>query len=172
MGLLPSGQGSRCAWGNAVLEMILENKPDGSLRWNLLLKPTRARYVGISPSFLAKWISTSIVRKYTAGNSPPSGIPVTYFRCTACGFLFTRDFDAWSHADFGNRIYNAEYAFVDPDFAERRPAANASYVTHNFGIHRKEIRVLDYGGGEGRMMDLLRAEGFRSVNTYDPFRAG
>lgn len=107
-----------------------------------------------------------------SGKLPPSGIPVTYLRCTACGFLFTRDFDAWSHADFGNKIYNAEYAFVDPDFAERRPAANASYITHAFGMDRQEIRVLDYGGGEGRMMDLLRAEGFRSVNTYDPFRAG
>jgi hypothetical protein len=104
-----------------------------------------------------------------SGKLPPAGIPVTYLRCTACGFLFTRDFDAWSHAEFGDRIYNAEYAFVDPDFAERRPAANASYIAHNFGIHRQKIRVLDYGGGEGRMMDLLRAEGFRSVNTYDPF---
>jgi 2-polyprenyl-6-hydroxyphenyl methylase/3-demethylubiquinone-9 3-methyltransferase len=104
-----------------------------------------------------------------SGKLPPAGIPVTYLRCTACGFLFTRDFDAWSHADFGEKIYNAEYAFVDPDFAERRPAANASYIAHNFGIHRQKIRILDYGGGEGRMMDLLRAEGFRLVNTYDPF---
>ena len=104
-----------------------------------------------------------------SGKLPPAGIPVTYLQCTACGFLFTRDFDTWSHSDFGEKIYNAEYAFVDPDFAERRPAANASYLTQTFGSYRQKIRILDYGGGEGRLMDLLRAEGFRRVNTYDPF---
>ena len=104
-----------------------------------------------------------------SGKLPPANMPVTYLRCTDCGFLFTRDFDNWSHADFGEKIYNAEYARVDPDFAERRPNGNAAFIAQKFGTYRQKIRILDYGGGEGRMMDVLRAEGFRHVNTYDPF---
>jgi hypothetical protein len=104
-----------------------------------------------------------------SGKLPNAGIPVTYLRCSACDFLFTRDFDSWSEADFGAKIYNADYALVDPDFAEQRPAANASFIIRNFGASGQKIRVLDYGGGEGKLMDLLRANGFRIVNTYDPF---
>lgn len=104
-----------------------------------------------------------------SGKLPISGVRITYLRCTACEFLFTRDFDAWSQADFAEKIYNAEYALVDPDFAERRPAGNASFMTQGFGDYREQISLLDYGGGEGRMMELLRANGFRVVNTYDPF---
>ena len=104
-----------------------------------------------------------------SGKLPVSGIRVTYLRCTACEFLFTSDFDSWSQQDFGERIYNAEYAFVDPDFAERRPADNAFLILQNFGNFREKIQLLDYGGGEGRMMELLLANGFPNVNTYDPF---
>jgi 2-polyprenyl-6-hydroxyphenyl methylase/3-demethylubiquinone-9 3-methyltransferase len=104
-----------------------------------------------------------------SGKLPWSGKRIAYLRCTVCDFLFTRDFDAWSQADFAQKIYNAEYALVDPDFAERRPAGNASFISQTFSEYRDRISLLDYGGGEGRMMELLRANGFQSVNTYDPF---
>ncbi len=104
-----------------------------------------------------------------SGKLPVSGIRVAYLRCTVCEFLFTRDFDNWSQADFAEKIYNAEYALVDPDFAEKRPASNTALIIQKFGKFRDRIRLLDYGGGEGRLMELLRANGFRTVNTYDPF---
>lgn len=104
-----------------------------------------------------------------SGKLPVSGVRVAYLRCTDCEFLFTRDFDNWSQADFAAKIYNSEYALVDPDFAERRPVGNASMIIQQFGMFGDKIRLLDYGGGEGRMMELLRANGFRNVATYDPF---
>jgi 2-polyprenyl-6-hydroxyphenyl methylase/3-demethylubiquinone-9 3-methyltransferase len=94
---------------------------------------------------------------------------VRYARCTACGFLFTADMDAWSDADFAARIYNDGYAAVDPDYRELRPAHNAALLTQMFGAHREGLRVLDYGGGNGELARHLEAAGFASVQTYDPF---
>ena len=59
---------------------------------------------------------------------PPSGTPVRYRRCRACGFLFTDAFDRWSQDDFRTHIYNDGYAAVDPEYAEARPRNNAAAV--------------------------------------------
>ena len=74
---------------------------------------------------------------------PPSGTPVRYRRCPACGFLFTDAFDRWSHDDFRAHIYNEDYAAVDPEYAEARPRNNAAAVIALFGARRSEPRVLD-----------------------------
>jgi 2-polyprenyl-6-hydroxyphenyl methylase/3-demethylubiquinone-9 3-methyltransferase len=99
---------------------------------------------------------------------PVSGIPIYYYRCSQCGFLFTTAFDGFSHADFAEQIYNEGYSFVDPDFAEVRPSGNAQMVAGAFGKHR-ELSILDYGGGNGRTAEGLRQAGFTNVTTYDPF---
>lgn len=99
---------------------------------------------------------------------PLSGSPVYYRRCGECGFLFTEAFDAFTAADFETRIYNADYAAIDPDFAERRPRANAALIAKLFGTARAELSVLDYGGGEGLLADILTGEGWR-VDSHDPF---
>ena len=99
---------------------------------------------------------------------PLSGYPVYYRRCSQCGFAFTNAFDAWSHADFHQYIYNDQYIVVDPDFAALRPTGNARVVAETFQASRTTIKVLDYGGGSGLTADLLRQQGF-SATTYDPF---
>jgi SAM-dependent methyltransferase len=98
---------------------------------------------------------------------PLSGISVPYNRCVECGFLFTCAFDDWSEAEFKARIYNAEYAAVDPDYAEVRPRASAALVREMFGADQQR-RILDWGGGNGALAAMLRAEGF-DAETYDPF---
>jgi hypothetical protein len=98
----------------------------------------------------------------------PCGIPIYYHRCAACGFLFTAAFDGFSREDFSHWIYNAEYAVVDPEYADLRPRRNASLLAQMFG-NSKQIRVLDHGGGNGKLAALLRAMGFSSVDSYDPF---
>lgn len=100
---------------------------------------------------------------------PLAGTAVYYRRCGACGFLFTDCFDDWTHADFERHIYNSDYAAVDPDYAERRPAANAALVADIFGKDKGRLRVLDYGGGNGEVARLLRGSGFLAAETYDPF---
>jgi hypothetical protein len=100
---------------------------------------------------------------------PPLGIPVHYRRCTGCGFLFTECFDDWTQAEFKQHIYNDDYVKVDPDYARNRPGVNASNIARQFYPERERIRILDYGGGNGRVAELLRSTGFAHVETYDPF---
>jgi SAM-dependent methyltransferase len=97
-----------------------------------------------------------------------SGVPVYYHRCDRCGFLFTAAFDDFSDADFARHIYNEEYVLVDPDFPAVRPRGNADMVAELFG-RSKDLRILDFGGGNGLLATLLREKGFQRVDTYDPF---
>ncbi len=50
-----------------------------------------------------------------------SKVPVVYYRCTLCHFLFTTFFDDWSTEEFARFVYNADYIKVDGDYAEVRP---------------------------------------------------
>lgn len=99
---------------------------------------------------------------------PPSGRLVSYIVCSGCGFVFAPQFASWTAADFAREIYNAGYLQVDPDSAELRPKVNAGTLKDTFGSRGRSIRHLDYGGGAGRLGELLRASGWRSI-SYDPF---
>jgi hypothetical protein len=99
---------------------------------------------------------------------PLAGIPIFYHRCTRCAFIFTVAFDGFTDQQFLDVIYNEQYALVDPEYAEVRPRGNADFVKSQFSSH-KSISILDYGGGNGRLASLLRADGFKKVDTYDPF---
>jgi len=100
---------------------------------------------------------------------PLAGVAVYYRRCGFCGFLFSDGFDDWPPAAFARHIYNDGYAAVDPDYAETRPVANAATVGRLFARDKARLRILDYGGGAGRLAQLLRADGFLAAETYDPF---
>jgi 2-polyprenyl-6-hydroxyphenyl methylase/3-demethylubiquinone-9 3-methyltransferase len=97
-----------------------------------------------------------------------SGIPIYYYRCPACQFLFTTAFDHFTQESFARYVYNEEYALVDPDYQDARPRGNADMVCRLFAASRPR-RVLDYGGGNGLLAELLRAAGFAQADTYDPF---
>lgn len=97
-----------------------------------------------------------------------SGIPVYYHRCPVCGFIFTTFTDNWAYEEFTNNIYNAEYALVDPEYADKRPRNAAGTIAQLWGGN-KDVRLLDYGGGNGLTGKLLREAGFKHVEVYDPF---
>lgn len=103
---------------------------------------------------------------------PLSGQAVYYRRCPSCGFVFTDAFDTWSRSEFQERIYNAAYAQVDPDYSKVRPGKNAQLIARLFGTHREAISVLDYGGGNGYLAECLRRVGFSTCDTYDLFTPG
>ncbi len=100
-----------------------------------------------------------------------SGIPVYYHRCTVCRLIFTTAFDHFTKDDFRRNIYNEEYLLVDPDYPEQRPRSNAAILSSLFSGVRPR-RILDYGGGNGCLAELLRGAGFSQVSTYDPFVPG
>lgn len=97
-----------------------------------------------------------------------SGIPIYYYRCPECRFLFTTAFDDFSTDDFRRHVYNEEYLLVDPDYLGVRARSNAEFLVQLFPGPRPG-RVLDYGGGSGVLADCLRAAGFPEVENYDPF---
>jgi 2-polyprenyl-6-hydroxyphenyl methylase/3-demethylubiquinone-9 3-methyltransferase len=96
---------------------------------------------------------------------------VGYYRCGACGFIFTTAFDQFTHEDFAKWIYNEQYALVDPDYAGARAEGNAQFISHLLGGDpaNKSLRILDYGGGSGRLSELLRNAGYADTSCYDPF---
>jgi 2-polyprenyl-6-hydroxyphenyl methylase/3-demethylubiquinone-9 3-methyltransferase len=100
---------------------------------------------------------------------PSTGILIGYRRCATCSFIFTDAFDDWSPADWAAAVYNDAYAEVDPDYAGRRPDASAAMVVKLFGSLAGQLRVLDYGGGSGRLAQRLRDAGFTQAATFDPF---
>lgn len=99
---------------------------------------------------------------------PLSGIPIYYYRCPKCGFIFTRQFDLATEEEFKQRIYNDAYVTVDPDYAVIRPRANANTLAKQFAGSKESLRILDYGGGNGELAHSLREQGFNAT-TYDPF---
>lgn len=102
---------------------------------------------------------------------PPAGRQVAYLACKACGFAFAPEFAGWTAEDFARDIYNDGYAMVDPDHREVRPRANAETLLGMFPGDSRPARHLDYGGGAGRMSEILRAAGWDST-CHDPFFAG
>jgi SAM-dependent methyltransferase len=97
-----------------------------------------------------------------------SGIPVHYMLCSDCSFCFAPEIMTWPLAKFKEKIYNDEYVLVDPDYVEARPRANATNLISMFGDRGQTIRHLDYGGGEGLLVKLLRDSNWQST-SYDPF---
>jgi 2-polyprenyl-6-hydroxyphenyl methylase/3-demethylubiquinone-9 3-methyltransferase len=100
---------------------------------------------------------------------PLTGIPVYYYRCPECGLIYSCDFDALSDQELSRLVYNEDYAQVDPDFGEARPRASTAMVSRFFGAYREDLSILDYGCGNGRLVQMLASAGFRQVEGYDPF---
>src|SRR5579885_2070868 len=74
-----------------------------------------------------------------------SGIPIYYYRCPGCRFLFTTAFDDFTDEDFLRYVYNEDYSLVDPDYLGDRPRANANFLVRLLASVRPR-RILDYGG--------------------------
>ncbi len=98
-----------------------------------------------------------------------AGIPVTYYRCPWCRFLFTRFFDDWSPEEFGRFIYNDDYVRVDGAYVSDRPKKDAEAVAALLDGLPKDLRILDYGSGSGIFGRELAARGYADVSSYDPF---
>jgi SAM-dependent methyltransferase len=99
---------------------------------------------------------------------PLAGVPVYYALCGSCGFCFAPEIAKWSLDEFAQRIYNNQYTLVDPDYIEVRPREHAATLLSMFGNALRSVRHLDYGGGDGTLVEILRKSGWDST-SYDPF---
>jgi 2-polyprenyl-3-methyl-5-hydroxy-6-metoxy-1,4-benzoquinol methylase len=97
---------------------------------------------------------------------PLIGVPVYYHQCMSCKLVFTAAFDSWGKSEFLAHVYNAEYEFVDPEYRETRPSGSAKVVA-DFIQQRKDLSVLDYGGGNGVMAQCLTLGGYNAY-SWDP----
>lgn len=95
-------------------------------------------------------------------------IPIYYALCAKCGFCFAPELHTWPLDKFSEAIYNNDYVLVDPDYIEARPRANAGMLRSIFASLPATVRHLDYGGGNGELVRLLRESNWQSV-SYDPF---
>jgi len=93
--------------------------------------------------------------------------PIEYVLCAHCGFCFSPTMYAWSDRHLSETVYNSEYVLVDPDFVSERPT-NVFKALVNAFPDPKNIKHLDYGGGNGLLSSLLKEVGW-STQTYDPF---
>lgn len=98
---------------------------------------------------------------------PLSGIPVYYWACPFCDFIFTAHFDSWTNDEFMQNIYNDKYIECDPDFSGQRPLNLAMVYEQNHPRFR-ELKILDFGAGPGMFGAYLNERGF-DVTSYDPF---
>jgi hypothetical protein len=98
----------------------------------------------------------------------PAGWSVDYYRCPACGFLFSDFLDAWPPERQRREIYNDDYLKVDPDL-NARPEKITGWLEQQFGTWKDSLRIFDYGGGTGETARRLRSVGFRHVESGDPF---
>ena len=98
-----------------------------------------------------------------------TGISVHYCSCKGCGHIWTACLDDWSDSDFQRNIYNGDYVLADPPFIYDRPARNAAMIGDMVGAFREDLPILDWGGGNGLMAQMLAELGFRNVISYDPF---
>ncbi|HUD88615.1 MAG TPA: class I SAM-dependent methyltransferase [Xanthobacteraceae bacterium] len=89
---------------------------------------------------------------------------IALVECTQCGFGYFPELQSWPEAKFRTDIYNADYHLCDPPFLDERPRKLAAWL----GSNLKPCDLIDFGGGEGKMADLLAANGFRA-RSYDPF---
>src|SRR4051812_10056662 len=63
---------------------------------------------------------------------PLSGEPIYYHLCEACRFCWAPSMCAWPDERLAELVNNAEYARIDPDYAEIRPRANADTIVRLF----------------------------------------
>lgn len=74
-----------------------------------------------------------------------SGIPVYYYRCPGCGFLFTRAFDDWGMTDMTGPVTTLGNAEPSLDAAERHNHNFVPLLKEWFGEGLSSLRLLDLG---------------------------
>lgn len=98
---------------------------------------------------------------------PTIGIPIEYNYCLDCAFAFAPGMHAWTSQQFTDHVYNEGYVSVDPEYIDIRPQGTAENLLRTFKHLPASVRHLDYGGGSGRLSEILFNAGWDSL-SIDP----
>ena len=99
------------------------------------------------------------------------GIGVEYRRCLRCNFIFTEFFDQFTADLWVTFVYNSDYySFIDPEYESIRPQQKSYQLRCLLRSPNAGWLGLDYGGGGGRLSQLMRESGY-VFDSYDPFGA-
>lgn len=98
------------------------------------------------------------------------GIPIYYYECTNCKFIFNIAFDNFSSFGWEKYIYNQDYfSKMDLAYEENRPTLDSELVVAlATKIGREKIIGLDFGGGNGKLSSILQKKRIKYF-SYDPF---
>lgn len=97
-----------------------------------------------------------------------SGLEIEYVRCCECRAIYAPEVLSWEPGDFKRKIYNVDYVKFDPDFVEKRPRIYANSLYKN-RFPSFSGRHLDYGGGNGKLSQILRDEASWDSQTFDRY---
>lgn len=110
--------------------------------------------------------------KFCDGNNPYqygfSMIPIYYYKCDNCGFIFTDFTDNYEDKDFKEKIYNDDYVLVDQDYESVRPIEDAKQLNEYLLKNKNDIIGIDFGGGKGVLASEMNRYGY-VYHTYDKF---
>lgn len=99
------------------------------------------------------------------------GVGVEYRRCLRCNFIFTEFFDAFTADLWVTFVYNPDYYdSIDPEYESIRPQQKSYQLRCLLRSPAAGWLGLDYGGGAGRLSQLMREHGY-VFDSYDPFGA-
>jgi SAM-dependent methyltransferase len=96
------------------------------------------------------------------------GQSIHFYRCPACGLMFTPQLDHWQPEQYRTHIYNDSYIEVDPDYTLARPMAQASMLKNMLQFLPPDFSLLDYGAGSGILAQQLNKMGIHA-RSEDPY---
>src|SRR5215469_1570788 len=99
------------------------------------------------------------------------GVEVEYRQCLRCHFIFTEFFDDFTADLWVTFVYNSDYYnSIDPEYESIRPQQKSYQLRCLLRSPDAGWLGLDYGGGGGRLSQLMRESGY-VFDSYDPFGA-
>ena len=103
-----------------------------------------------------------------AAHASRSGISLDYVRCSNCDFVYAPEVLTWEPGDFKRKVYNTDYVEFDSDFEEKRPRIYASSLAKQRFVSFAGLH-LDYGGGNGKLSQILRDEHGWVSQSFDRY---
>jgi len=92
-----------------------------------------------------------------------------YYICPHCEMIYAPMFEKWTPSDYKQRIYNAEFDLcVDKEHADGS-RDQKMFEMFKDAIRSNQARVLDYGGGHGKLAQMIHDKLGLWADCYDPF---
>lgn len=92
-----------------------------------------------------------------------------YYICQQCGCCFIDQMKKWTPTIFNKLIYNENYSKTDIGITGIRTNIFITPIIEIIKKYSNGEYILDYGGGLGTLIDLLRKNGYKNSYCFDPY---